>query len=139
MSPSMNRTSPETFGADAFSYAAERGVDVDYRTAVYRAARMHQAEEVARLIHLVAQVIARPFRGLVARFQAWRSYRKAYEELAGLTERELADIGLTKADIEQVAHGMWQPAGRGEAPKPFAEPKTAPVSVIHPTTPKLAA
>lgn len=139
MPPSTYRNSPEPFDAEALSYAAQRGVNVDYRTALYRAARMRQAEEVARLIHLVAQAIARPFRGLVARFQAWRSYREAYEELAGLTERELADIGLTKADIEQVAHGLWQPAARGEAPKPVAEPKPAAVSVIHPTTPKLAA
>ncbi len=37
--------------------------------------------------------------GLVARFQTWRAERAASAELAGLSDRELADIGVTRQQI----------------------------------------
>lgn len=38
-----------------------------------------------------------------ARFQAWRSYRKTVIALAALSDRELADIGVTRSEIKYVA------------------------------------
>lgn len=40
---------------------------------------------------------------LVARYKAWRSYRSTVTALAGLTDRELDDIGVTRGEIRHVA------------------------------------
>jgi uncharacterized protein YjiS (DUF1127 family) len=40
---------------------------------------------------------------LQARGQEYARYVRTRDELAGLTDRELADIGLARADIERVA------------------------------------
>ncbi len=40
--------------------------------------------------------------GLVGRVRAWLSRRQAMAELSGLTDRELADIGLSRAELGSV-------------------------------------
>jgi len=34
----------------------------------------------------------------------WRRYRHAVRELSSLTDRELADIGISRCDIQSIAH-----------------------------------
>jgi uncharacterized protein YjiS (DUF1127 family) len=41
-------------------------------------------------------------RGHVAAFKAWRAQRQAIAELQTMTDRELLDIGLTRADVGRV-------------------------------------
>ena len=36
-------------------------------------------------------------------FQAWRRYDEAVNELSRLSDRELADIGITRGDIPRIA------------------------------------
>lgn len=43
------------------------------------------------------------FEAMVARFQAWRMYRKTVAELSSLTDRELDDIGITRGSIPHYA------------------------------------
>ncbi|SHG35599.1 Uncharacterized conserved protein YjiS, DUF1127 family [Kaistia soli DSM 19436] len=40
---------------------------------------------------------------LVNGFKSWRKYRETRNELSRLTKRELADLGIDRADINQVA------------------------------------
>jgi len=40
---------------------------------------------------------------LVRMVQAWRDYGTAIRELSGLNDRELADIGISRSDIDWVA------------------------------------
>ena len=40
---------------------------------------------------------------LSTKFQAWRQYRASVRELSRLTDRELSDLGIGRADIEFVA------------------------------------
>ncbi|HWJ74740.1 DUF1127 domain-containing protein [Mesorhizobium sp. BR1-1-16] len=40
---------------------------------------------------------------IVNGFKNWRKYRETYNELSRLTKRELADLGINRADIDQVA------------------------------------
>ncbi|QIE55318.1 DUF1127 domain-containing protein [Pikeienuella piscinae] len=40
---------------------------------------------------------------LVARFNAWRSYRATYRALSALSDAELNDIGLTRGEIARVS------------------------------------
>jgi len=43
------------------------------------------------------------FTTLIARIQAWFRYRRNIDVLSRLSDRELADIGLDRGSIEQVA------------------------------------
>lgn len=40
---------------------------------------------------------------IVRRFQDWKRYAVAMQELSQLSDRELADIGITRADIPRIA------------------------------------
>ena len=42
---------------------------------------------------------------IVRLYQAWRRHETARRELLHLTDRELADIGITRSDIERIASG----------------------------------
>ena len=42
---------------------------------------------------------------IVAKVLAWRRYRACVRELEQLSDRELADLGLQRYDIESVARG----------------------------------
>lgn len=44
------------------------------------------------------------FEAMVARFQAWRMYRKTVAELSSLSDRELHDIGITRGSIPHYAN-----------------------------------
>ena len=44
----------------------------------------------------------RGFRALVAAFRAWREKQAAIAELEMMSDRELTDIGLTRADVHRV-------------------------------------
>jgi uncharacterized protein YjiS (DUF1127 family) len=43
------------------------------------------------------------FTSIVRRYQAWRRHEAVRRELSHLTDRELADIGITRSDIERIA------------------------------------
>jgi uncharacterized protein YjiS (DUF1127 family) len=43
------------------------------------------------------------FTSIVRHYQAWRRHEAAGRELFQLTDRELADIGITRSDIERIA------------------------------------
>lgn len=42
-------------------------------------------------------------RGYARRIADWRAVRRTMSELSALTDRELADIGLTRSQIREVA------------------------------------
>lgn len=45
--------------------------------------------------------------GLVRMFRAWRRYNESLRELNRLDDRELADIGISRSDIQRIA---WESA-----------------------------
>ncbi len=47
------------------------------------------------------------FLSIVRLFQVWRRYNASIRELSRLGDRELADIGLTRGDIQRIA---WENA-----------------------------
>jgi uncharacterized protein YjiS (DUF1127 family) len=44
---------------------------------------------------------------IVRFFHAWKRYGVAVDELSHLSDRELADIGITRGDIQRIA---WEQA-----------------------------
>lgn len=63
---------------------------------------------------------------IVASFNEALVARRTYEQLSRLTERELADIGLTRGDIPAVAAGVYR------------RQSDAPVRKANPVPPKAA-
>lgn len=43
------------------------------------------------------------FKSFSAKIAAWRRYRETVRELASLSDRELNDLGIGRADIDMVA------------------------------------
>jgi uncharacterized protein YjiS (DUF1127 family) len=40
---------------------------------------------------------------LITTYRAWRKYRETYNELMRLTSRDLADLGINRAEIPAIA------------------------------------
>ncbi len=47
--------------------------------------------------------IAAMYRGIGERFAQYKVYRETFSELANLSDRELSDLGLYRADIKRLA------------------------------------
>ena len=47
------------------------------------------------------------FAFIVGRYKAWKRYETVRRELSQLTDRELADIGISRSDIDRIA--SWEP------------------------------
>jgi uncharacterized protein YjiS (DUF1127 family) len=45
------------------------------------------------------------FSPFIRMIQDWRRYGRAVQELSHLSDRELADIGITRCDIRRIAGG----------------------------------
>lgn len=97
----------------------------------YRAELQH-AEAVANAIVSVTQAIAK----LPNTFKSWRQRRRTYVELMSLDERTLADIGITRGEIDQIASGQYIPAPRRAASVPE---EAVAVSASNSNKPKMAA
>jgi uncharacterized protein YjiS (DUF1127 family) len=46
------------------------------------------------------------FTSIARLFHEWKRYRAVRRELSHLSDRELADIGITRSDIDRVATGQ---------------------------------
>lgn len=68
-------------------------------------------------MHLIA--------ALKARLAYWQAYRLTLDELARLSDRELDDIGLRRADIPAVARHACDRALMGTAPHAVPRPRHA--------------
>lgn len=96
--------------------------------------RLAQAEAIADAVIGVANAAAKVAAWLYAPVKAWRFQLRTREELEGLDDRTLADIGLTRGDIRRVAAGLWVPENRS-AQTAFA----APVPASNANKPQIAA
>ena len=83
------------------------------RTLVYYAAMQqainilieHESKGSAEPVssHSQSRRISVNIQTLSTKFQAWRQYRASVRELSRLTDRELSDLGIGRADIEFIA------------------------------------
>lgn len=83
-------------------------------------------DPIARAEAMRAQAISEMFvdaidglrslvKGAVAKVSAYLEFRRTYDVLSGMTDRELDDIGISRGDIADVA--------RGYDPRPQAQQK----------------
>jgi uncharacterized protein YjiS (DUF1127 family) len=72
---------------------------LDYLGGADVARRERRDEKKETVMYLVS--------GLVRMFRAWRRYNESLRELNRLDDRELADIGISRSDIQRIA---WESA-----------------------------
>ncbi len=96
--------------------------------------RLAQAEAIADAVLGVATAVTKLAARLYAPVKAWRIQLRTREELEGLDDRTLADIGLTRGDIRRVAAGLWVPENRSTQTT-----FTAPVPASNLNKPQIAA
>lgn len=75
-------------------------------------ALMARGEAIADAFAGIARVIRTLADKLSAPIKNWAVERATRDELMNLDDRTLADIGLTRGDIPQVAAGLWVPENR---------------------------
>jgi len=68
-------------------------------------ARVNRAVVIGSAIGGGVAALARTAKNIVAGFAAWRARRQAEAELAQLDDRMLADLGLTRSQIEAAIEG----------------------------------
>ena len=95
-----------------------------YRLTARDKALMARGEAIAEAVAGIAHVVRAVFAKLYKPVERWAIERATRDELMGLDERTLADIGLTRGDIPQVAAGLWVPENR-LAQVRAAQPKPA--------------
>ncbi len=97
--------------------SAYQTIDLQRRTAD---ARYRQSKELARLMGLAGASVAGLFRvWLLAPAVRWYRRRKLYQELMGLDDRLLDDIGILRCDIPKVVRNAYAPR-RAAAETPAA-------------------
>ncbi len=73
-------------------------------------ARYRQSKELARLVRLAGAWVAGVVRAwLLAPAVRWYRRRKLHQELMGLDDRLLDDIGILRCDIAQVVRNAYAP------------------------------
>lgn len=93
------------------------------RHAAIRARDQAIAESVISFFSSIGRGLA-----FVARAaRSWPERRRTYENLRSLTDRELADIGLTRGEISRV----FEPDFRLPAPKAASPARAATVTRVH--------
>jgi len=86
--------------------------DRDYRLSVSDRAMMARGEAIADAFAAFVGVVRAIAAKLYAPIKSWAVERATRDELMSLDDRTLADIGLTRGDIPQVASGLWVPENR---------------------------
>jgi uncharacterized protein YjiS (DUF1127 family) len=71
---------------------------------------IHSQVIVAFIISLkelqtITEMTMSMFPSIVRLYQAWRRHEAVRRELSQLTDRELADIGINRSDIDRIASG----------------------------------
>ena len=65
-----------------------------------------RAQAVSQMFVDAIEGLSKLVKGAAASFAAYLRYRRNYDALAAMTDHELDDIGITRADIAAVARGI---------------------------------
>ena len=78
---------------------------LDYISDPVTRAQVMRSQAIAAALIAAFSPLAKAVRALTAEVARYASYRRVHRTLSEMTDRELDDIGLCRADIETVARG----------------------------------
>jgi uncharacterized protein YjiS (DUF1127 family) len=91
--------------------------DAEEREAIRHAAMAARDAAIAEGIRRLARGVATGLTAVVRAVANWPSKQRTYAELQSLTDRELADIGLSRGDVSRVFDPSFaQPQRAAKAP-----------------------
>lgn len=102
--------------------------------AIRAAAAATRDAEIARLVRGAAAAVVKALRWLFDTIADWQERNAAYQRLRHMSDRELADIGLTRDQIARVFDPSF-----GEAPAATPAPATRPAPLPMPANDAVAA
>lgn len=80
------------------------------------AARKARADTFAAVFSTISHGFKKAIQAVSDRYQARKRRRQATEDLSRLTDRLLADVGLTRVDLRQLEAGHWPQRRVEDAP-----------------------
>ena len=80
-------------------------------------ARQLRAEAFGRTLSAIGRLLFAAPRKIGRSLAAWTEQRRAYEELMGLDDRQLRDMGLARSEIPAVVAGTFAPDSFRVEPK----------------------
>ena len=75
-----------------------------------------RAQAIAEMVVEATAGLRRAITAATAKVSAYLEYRRTFDVLAGLTDRELDDIGISRGDIPAVARGIDPRPQRNSVP-----------------------
>jgi uncharacterized protein YjiS (DUF1127 family) len=87
-------------------------LDRNYQLSLRDKTLLARGEAIADTFAAIGGAVRAIAAKLYAPVKNWAVERATRDELLSLDDRTLADIGLTRGDIPQVASGLWVPENR---------------------------
>ncbi len=106
--------------------------------AIRAAAAAARDAEVGRMLRQGAAAVLGGLAWLADTIEAWRDRRAAYERLRMMSDRELADIGLTRSEITRVFEPDVTEPGIAQVVRSAAPAVPAPANDAAPATVRAA-
>jgi uncharacterized protein YjiS (DUF1127 family) len=99
----------KSFSHDTKVFSASNQIIVDdnFMTEMHLKANKLRAKAFAHFADVVAKVVIALFAGLAFWFKSKVQKSNVMNQLYSMDDRALADIGLTRGDIEGVINGTW--------------------------------
>ena len=94
-------------GTKVFSASNQIIVDDDLMIEMHSKANKLRAKAFAQLVNFVASSIVALFAGTAKWLKSKSQNRRVMGQLYSMDDRSLADIGITRGDIERIANGTW--------------------------------
>lgn len=94
-------------GTKVFSASNQVIVDDDLMIKIHSKANKLRAKAFAQLVNFVASSVVALFAGTVKWFNTKSQNRRVMGQLYSMDDRSLADIGITRSDIEGIVNGTW--------------------------------
>ena len=105
-----------SYGTKVFSASNQIIVDDNLMIEIHSKASKLRAKVFAQLVNFVASFVVALFAGTVNWVNLKYQNRRVMGQLYSMDDRSLADIGITRGDIESIVNGTWA----RETPQPPA-------------------
>jgi uncharacterized protein YjiS (DUF1127 family) len=111
----------KTFSKNTHVFSASNQIIVNdaFINEMQQKANKLRAKAFAQFINFIAFGVSSLFLGVANWFSSKSKNRRVMDQLYAMDDRSLADIGLTRGDIESVSKGTWRGASHQKSDTNF--------------------